>query len=430
MSYLCEKRKMQPERFVFAAWVCCMLSLVTSALCTSIPTLAVTQGFLLGFSALLIEMPGLIILDSWFVERRGFAYGLLFAFADIFGPAWGYLARYTLGLHGLRFTMLIFAASAAIIPGAAIWTFKTRPCLSAIDQQLAASQVSNDSLSEDAQPNSGDGPQPGARNTFLRHPMFYIFILTTCIQSFAYYVPSIYLPTYNMQVLSGIIDCTAQNTNLLAVLDLAQIPGEFAFGWLSDKYNVHFLSVISSLVAGIATFLLWAGLFGEIQVTFGALLAFAGVFSAFGAGFLTLWGRMSMTFSEDQTVYSILSFVRGVSTLCSGPISIALLSWGTRLDKTSSDEYGHRGCESKYEVLILFIGSCMVVAAVVAGLGWVVERLTKVETAGKASFEDGSELGFAETVPVHLESEYGKLGAVWVSEKELDGASSIGSQSP
>lgn len=384
MTYLCENRKMKPERFIFAAWFVCVVALVTAAFCKTVPELAMTQGFLLGLSCLLIEMPSLIILNSWFVKRRGFAYGIIFSFADIWGAMWGYLARYTLGLHGLRFTMLIFAACAVVVPGLFIWSFRSRPL--APD----ARQDAMSTLSEDI--GTGMVVFTSKRRPFYRRPLFYIFLFTTCFQSFAYYIPSIYLPTYNMQVLSRIIDCTSENTNLLAVFNLAQIPGEFLFGWASDRFDVHLLSLVSSLVAGLVTFLLWAGLAGGASATLPALMSFAAIFGAFGAGFLTLWGRMSMSFeaSEAGMVYSVLSLVRGISTFASGPISSALLVWGTSLRGLVEEDEGRRGMNSRYVVLIWFVGACMIVAAVVAGMGWVAERMDGVK---KEASEDGKTNG-------------------------------------
>jgi len=360
---------MKPEHFIFAAWVLCVISLVGTAFCKTIPTLGVTQGALLGLSALLIEMPGLIILNSWFVERRGFAYGLLFSFNDIFGTIWGYLARYLLQQYKLRTTMLVFAAIAAVVPAFAIWTFKSRP----------VPTIAEGTVDGEADNEADITHQARVQNrSFYKRPLFWLLITASCTQSFAYYVPSIYLPTYNMQVVARITDCTLENTHLLAVFNLAQIPGEFVFGWLSDRMNSHILSVISSSMACLVTFLLWAGLVGDISATFGSLLAFAAIFGAFGAGFGSLWGRMSMQFGprQSQTVFALLSFVRGISTFASAPISAALIDKeGGAFDTTTEDSLARLGFKSPYRALILFVGCCMGAAAIAAAFGWVANRM-------------------------------------------------------
>jgi len=368
MSYLCEQRNMKPEHFILAAWALCVVSLIATAFCKTIPTLGVTQGALLGLSALLIEMPGLIILNSWFVERRGFAYGLLFSFTDIFGTIWSYLARYLLQEYKLRTTMLIFAAIAAVAPAFFVWTFKSRPAPTVPEGTVEGEMDLGVTSSQRIQ---------GQTQVYYKRPLFWLLIISSSAQSFAYYVPSIYLPTYNMQVVARITDCTLENTHLLAVFNLAQIPGEFVFGWLSDRMNSHVLSVISSLMACIVTFLLWAGLVGDISATFGSLLVFAAIFGAFGAGFGTLWGRMSMEFGprQSQMVFALLSFVRGISTFASAPVSAALIDReGSASDTTTTDTLAKLGFKSPYRALILFVGCCMGAAALAAAFGWVAHR--------------------------------------------------------
>ncbi|QIX00460.1 hypothetical protein AMS68_005977 [Peltaster fructicola] len=381
MSYLVEERHMKPERFIFAAWGLCVVSLIGTAFCRTIPTLAVTQGALLGLSVLLMEMPGLIILNSWFVERRGFAYGILFAFNDVFGTFWAYLGRYVLQVYDLKITMLVFAAIAATLPAFFIWTFKSRPVTSTLPGSTTGDE-------QDAVVSLGQQSQSAANpnRKFYMRPLFWFLILTSCAQSFAFYVPSIYLPTYNMQVIARITDCTLENTNLLAVFNLAQIPGEFVFGWLSDRMNSHTLAVASCLMPCIVTILLWLGVVGDISATFGSLLVFAAVFGAFGAGFGSLWGRMSMGFGlkQSQMVFALMSLARGLSTVASAPVSSALIGGEGGAHNTSIETaLIQLGLQSPYGALILFVGCCMGVAALAAAAGWVANRMDEKKEIGR-----------------------------------------------
>lgn len=55
-----------------------------------------------GVGLFIIDIPGLLIVNTWFLERRGLAYGLMFGATDLFGSALTFLAQALLQKYGLK----------------------------------------------------------------------------------------------------------------------------------------------------------------------------------------------------------------------------------------------------------------------------------------------------------------------------------------
>ena len=95
--------------------------------CLLIPSQnSITQGLLFGIGILLMDNPLMIILNTWFVRRRGIAYGILFGVCDLIGVGWSFLASYLLLHLGLRKTMLIFAAIVFAVSGPCLFFLRER----------------------------------------------------------------------------------------------------------------------------------------------------------------------------------------------------------------------------------------------------------------------------------------------------------------
>lgn len=79
--YLCTHTRMSRIHYVWVGWLLGVVALIGAAFSPSIPTLIVTQGLLYGISILLADNPLLLIVNTWFLSRRGIAYGTIFAFS-------------------------------------------------------------------------------------------------------------------------------------------------------------------------------------------------------------------------------------------------------------------------------------------------------------------------------------------------------------
>lgn len=68
-----------------------------------------TQGVMYGVGALLVYFPAMFLIDEWFVERKGFAFGVSWAGTGIGGASTPFLLQWLLNTHGHRTTLRICA---------------------------------------------------------------------------------------------------------------------------------------------------------------------------------------------------------------------------------------------------------------------------------------------------------------------------------
>jgi MFS family permease len=320
--------------------------------------MVVTQGLLFGLGLLVLEMPTLIILNSWFVKRRGLAYGVLYGLTDLFGVAWGFLADALLKHHGIRATFLVFAGICFVIPAIALFFLRERP--------PATTDTGSEASSFDNVP-ATVLPQQDAtgltRNRpYYRSATFYILLASNLFQAFAFYLPFIYLPSYT----TALGHSSSTGAIVLAVANIAQVFGEVGFGRLSDKINVHSLVFCSALVASLSAFSIWS-----FATSLAYLIPFALLFGSFGSGFLSLWPRMGTLYGEVDAsmIFSIMSFGRGFGVIASGPISTALLQRDLALATQPPRSVRH-----DYRPVVLFVGGCMAASATLGLLGWLMSH--------------------------------------------------------
>jgi len=169
--------------YILLGWVICVISLVGASFSTSLLPLALTQGLLYGVGAFILDAPVLLILNAWFVKRRGFAYGILFSITDLIGFGFAILAEIMLRRHGLRWTLLMFAGIILLISGPAILFLKPRPLE---DKGAFCPQTPLVILKRCLY---------HARR-YTRQYTFYLFTLSNLFQALAFYLPFIYLPSY------------------------------------------------------------------------------------------------------------------------------------------------------------------------------------------------------------------------------------------
>jgi len=361
--------------YVLLGWAICVISLVGASFSASLLPLALTQGLLYGVGAFVLDAPVLLILNTWFIKRRGFAYGILFSITDLFGFGFAILAEIMLR-HGLRWTLLMFAGIILLISGPAMLFLKPRP----LEDKGAFSS-----------------PTPLAiikrclhqARRYSRQPIFYLFTLSNLFQALAFYLPFIYLPSYT----TDIGHTPTQGAIVLGAANFAQIFGELGFGQLSDSVSVHALIILSSLVASISVLALWGLAQSLVQLVFFAL-----VFGGFASGFISLWAVMGKTFGEEnaQMIFSILSFSRGVANIASGPISSSLLR-GLPEHRPGGHDHGHAYGNHKYAWVVLFVGICMACSALLGALGLLTGGRKKQDGNERELTEKGKEASSSES---------------------------------
>ena len=142
-------------------------------------------------------------------------------------------------------------------------------------------------------------------------------------------------------------------------MNVMTIMGQIAFGFASDRVNVHLPLIISSICTTIAVCTLWL-----LGTHLPHLVFFAVFYGFFAGGYNVLYARFATMLSNNSAntglwVYGLLAFDRGLGYVISGPISSAILA---------ADNAG-QGNRSGFRGLILFDGVVFGLSAC-GGLGW------------------------------------------------------------
>lgn len=77
LSYIVEKFPRYRRVMIVVGWLICVGSLVASSFAKTMPILIITQGLLYGLGELILFYPLLSLVNEWWFERMGLAYGVL-----------------------------------------------------------------------------------------------------------------------------------------------------------------------------------------------------------------------------------------------------------------------------------------------------------------------------------------------------------------
>ncbi|KAF1925464.1 MFS general substrate transporter [Didymella exigua CBS 183.55] len=310
---------------ILVGWPLCILGLVAGSFANSLRTLILTQGVLYGVGFIIFYYPILSMVDEYWIRRRGMAYGMLCSASGVSGAVTPLTLQALLHKYGHRTTLRGVAVFLFALTGPLIPLLKGRP-----------------------------GQQQGlalrADWTFLRTRLFWIYSISNLLMGLGYFFPALYLPSYASAV--GL--STSKGALLLALMSVAQVAGQFTFGYLSDKRtSVNALITLSASVAAIATLGAW-GLARSVA----PLVLFALLYGFFGAGYTAMWARMVTAVSEEpsaaQAIFGMFNFGKGVGNIAAGPISAGLLRW-------SSGDGGYG--LGTYKAVVLFTGVCLLLSA-------------------------------------------------------------------
>jgi MFS family permease len=215
-------------------------------------------------------------------------------------------------------------------------------------------------------------PSASARRldlSFLKLPTFWMLQVGNIIQSFGYFLPTTYLPSYSTGTV-GLSQTTG--TVLVSLFNATSVFGGIALGALCDRFSVTNIMLLSSVGSALSVFLFWgmaSSPGSESSQTAVALLTifsisygfFAGGFSSTWSGVITQIKRDSSPSLETGLVFGLLAGGRGIGNVISGPLSTMLLRSGSLGDSTSPS--GRTGYDTQYGTLILFTGITAILGA-------------------------------------------------------------------
>lgn len=309
----------------------CILGLVAGSFAKTLPSLILTQGIMYGLGFLIFYYPIISMVDEFWIERRGMAYGLLCSSSGASGTAMPLVIQALLRRYGYPTTLRAIALTLLLVTGPLIPMLKGRLPLTESSVSVARTDWS-----------------------FVKKPLFWIYSVSNLMQGLGYFFPSLFLPSYAKLIgLDG-----WQGALLLTVMSVSQVLGQFTFGYLSDrKISLNVLITVSLLTSSTATFTLWG-----IARSFAPLLVFAMIFGFFGAGYTAMWARMVSAVSEEQSaalaMFSVFCFGKGVGNILAGPISAGLILPAVRVSS-----YG----ALKYEAVVIFTGVSLLLSAISIG---------------------------------------------------------------
>ncbi|RDW63423.1 hypothetical protein BP6252_10968 [Coleophoma cylindrospora] len=328
------------QHMVIAGSALCVVALLWASFARSVPELIASQGALYGIGVLVVYAPLVSMLNEWFVEKRGLAFGVVFAGGGVSGVGLPFLVEWLLARYGYHTALRGIAIAQTIL---------LVPILPLIKGRLPASRR-----------------EKTVNWDFLQNPQFWILTISNLLQGFAIYIPSIYLPTF--ATLAGL--SPRIGALILAALNFASTLGQVGFGHLSDRFdNIFILVFITTFVSAVASFSIWG-----FAHSLAPLLAFAIIFGFFGGAYVVFWPKFALLSKDPLFLYGLMAFGKGIGNVVAGPITARLLA------PPVSSGYGLG--TNKY--VIIYTGTLLLASS--AGIvGWPLRR-----SAVRRESRDGS----------------------------------------
>ncbi|CAG7994378.1 unnamed protein product [Penicillium olsonii] len=297
---------------IWVGWPLCIFGLLAASFTNSVGGLIGTQVFLYGFGFVVLTYPIVSMVNEWWVVRKGMAFGLISASSGVTGAFMPFIIEALLNNYGYKTTLRACAVALTIL---------TAPLLPLFSGRLPVAEnykVARSSWS------------------FLKRPLFWVYGSAILTQGLGHFFPAVFLPSYATAVDIPSI----QGALLLAVMCIAQVLGQFTFGFLSDKkFSVNSLSIICCTAAAIAAFTFWG-----LAKSMALLVVYSILHGFFGYGFGTMRVAMGRAVSDDPSTifatYALFVFLQGVGNILVTPISAALISGPTQKDAFGVGKYG------------------------------------------------------------------------------------------
>ncbi|KAJ5408155.1 hypothetical protein N7509_002038 [Penicillium cosmopolitanum] len=207
---------------------------------------------------------------------------------------------------------------------------------------------------------------------FLKLGTFWMLQVGNIIQSFGYFLPTTYLPTYSTSTI-GLPP--TMGTMLVSLFNATSVFGGITLGMLCDRFAVTNILLLSSLGSALSVFLFWGMASssddGPSQTALALLTVFSIFYGFFAGGFSSTWSGIITKIKSDSSssmetglVFGLLAGGRGIGNVISGPLSSVLIRQGSIGD--SHDQDLGSGFGTKYGALILFTG----ITALLGAWGW------------------------------------------------------------
>jgi MFS family permease len=317
---------------VFGLLLMCS-GLFAGSFANTVTQLIVTQGVMYAIGGGLVYTSAILYLDEWFIQKKGLAFGIMWAGTGLSGVVLPYLFEWGLDKYGFRTMLRAWSLTVLIMIGPLLYYVKGRV------------------------PNSMITAPRRFDMKFLYRPSFLSFQIGNIVQGLGYFLPTIYLPTYAQTL--GIPKIWGTLT--IVLFNTASVIGCVIMGSLIDHFHVVTCILISSMGAAASVFIFW-GLAGSLPL----LCIFALSYGLFAGSFTSTYTgiikevRKDIPTADSGMLFAFVAAGRGIGSILSGPLSQALLNGQPWLGKAEL------GYGSGYGALIVFTG----VTAAFGGLSW------------------------------------------------------------
>ncbi|KAH7108856.1 major facilitator superfamily domain-containing protein [Dendryphion nanum] len=301
------------------------LSLGLSSLSQTVPHLIVSQGVFYPIGGALCYSPVVAFMDEWFVNKKGLAFGIMWAGTGIGGIIIPLLLQYLLDRYGFRTTLRVWSAVlfVATIP----LTIYLRP-------RLPVAQVTNHRKFD---------------MTFLRNRSFLLFQLGNVLEGFGYFVPSFYLPTYARTLGAS----SPVSAFTLILINVTAVFGCVVMGGIVDRWHITTCILLSTIGSTLSVFLLWG-----FSTNLPLLLVFCAVYGLFAGSYSTTYPGVMKTLKDKEQgtdsmmVFAVLAAGRGIGNVACGPMSEAFIRLLLPLHQQST-HVKRPGCTSSWPFVLV-----------------------------------------------------------------------------
>ncbi|KIW79986.1 hypothetical protein Z517_06601 [Fonsecaea pedrosoi CBS 271.37] len=294
------------RRSLFVGLPVVVLAVFLSSFATKTWHLVLTQGILYAIGGNLVYYPIYSFIDEWFVRRKGFAYGVMWAGSGCGGLAGPLVLHWGVSKYGVETFLRGWSIALFVLIAPFLYFVKPRIPPSRSHRAPVRAII------------AGFG--------FVKTRQFWAIEICNIIQGLGYFVPQLYLPTYAR------VNGLHSGSLLVSLLNVAQVPGVMVLSALSDKVPVYTVILISSLGSTLAIFLLW----GLASSSTGLLITFALCYGFFAGGFTAVYAGAAQEFrrvtpggdtgrADLGSMMGLLGGGRGIGNVVCGPVSEALL---------------------------------------------------------------------------------------------------------
>ncbi|KAH8178186.1 major facilitator superfamily protein [Sarocladium implicatum] len=304
--------------------------LAASAFVDSVAALIATQGVLYAIGCSLLFSPISIYLNEWFVERKGFAHGVMWAGKSTVGVVAPFVFDAMLRRVGYKATMLGWTGTSLLL---------ILPTMIFLKPRIPVSRTAR------GRPVSF---------SFTKRAAFWMTLGGVVIQAVGYLMPTTYLASYAINV--GHSSITAPI--LLALVNLMSAPGGVLIGLLGDQFGASMAIITASFGGTLPVFLLWG-----LSFRLANLVVFVLLYGFFAGAFSSTWSCVMQELArndngaEASVIFGFLLGGRGIGFVLAGPVSGALLSIH---DRVSEEALGYA---TRYGPMIIFTGITAVLGA-------------------------------------------------------------------